>query len=93
MVTSIQGGYRESVIFSQLTTEQAHAGINNLKAMYASWGLPPYDHYDPYLDQIPEFFQVRAEIMYSVLEVINQPYPGYGPEDVAAKLEAEKLEG
>ncbi|MEM6269859.1 MAG: hypothetical protein AAF998_10500 [Bacteroidota bacterium] len=54
--------------------------------MYANWNLPAWDHYDPFLQNLPEFFQGRADLLYAVLEVINQPYPGYGPEDVERKL-------
>ena len=77
LVTSLQASLREAMIYSTLEAEEIIQGIENVSAMFVVWGLDKWDHYDQWKDRWPEFFSGREEILTSILEAVNQPYPGY----------------
>lgn len=76
LVTSVQAGLREAVIYSTLSQEEIEHGIAIVNQMFQHWGIGAWDHYDKWNERWPEFFKGRAEILETILEVINQPYPG-----------------
>lgn len=83
LVTSIQAAVREATVYADLTPDQAKLGQLQVKAMYQAWGLTAPEHYDDYRNDLPTYGQRRAEVLMEVLAVVNQFYPGYGPEDIA----------
>lgn len=76
LVISIQSGIKEAMVFSQFQDGTELWAMEAMKGMFHSWGAGPWDHYDPYRDNLLEFFEERKEMLYSILEAINQPYPG-----------------
>lgn len=75
LVTSVQAGVREAVVYGSIDPAEIHAGIEHLKGLYQAWGLAPWNHYDQYADRFPAFFETRMETLTAVLQQINQPYP------------------
>jgi hypothetical protein len=88
LIISLQAGHKEAFVYGSLTPEKAKEGLKTLNAMYESWKLPVWKGYDKYVDDLPAFFKNRSMVIVSILEAINQPYPGYGPEDVQRTVEA-----
>ncbi|MEM0998436.1 MAG: hypothetical protein AAGN35_15355 [Bacteroidota bacterium] len=76
LVTSVQAGLREAIIYSSLSQEEIEHGIAIVNQMFQHWGIGSWDHYDKWNERWPEFFTGRAEILETILEAINQPYPG-----------------
>lgn len=76
LVTSVQAGLREAIIYATLSQEEIEHGIAIVNQMFQHWGIGAWDHYDKWSERWPEFFAGRVKILESILEAINQPYPG-----------------
>jgi hypothetical protein len=76
LVTSVQAGLRESIIYATLSQEEIEEGIATINAILNGWGISPWDHYNQWKERWPDFFAGRIVLLSDIIEAINQPYPG-----------------
>lgn len=75
LITAIQAGCREAIVFSGFSDAPIGMGIGAVKAVYRKWELAEWDVYDGKPgDEGQGFFQRRYEVLEGVLGEVNLPY-------------------
>jgi hypothetical protein len=77
LITSIQAGCREAVVFSGFSNGAIGMGIAAVKVVYRQAGLAEWDVFDEFLGEDAKgFFEQRFFVLEAVLKVVNLPYFG-----------------
>jgi hypothetical protein len=93
LITAIQAGCREAVVFSGFSDASIGMGIAAVKAVYRRFGLPDpiaigWDVFDGELDDRGKgFFERRLEVLSGVIRVANKAYSN----NRAANFERERV--
>lgn len=81
LVTTVQAGYRNAVIFSEMENEEIKEGITGISGFFTSLGLEPWTHFEVFGPEYKQFFAREKELLYAILEAINQLYDLVSAED------------
>jgi hypothetical protein len=76
LIEAMQGALIEADLFLPLNAADAAKLYQQAKEIHAAMGIGELVHYDKWTDDLPGLFRERIEVIYGVLEAVNQPYEG-----------------